>query len=44
MFKHEFVFILEATANQNTLSNKYSVLIGQFWTRVQKLCSKGLWP
>ena len=35
---HEFVLVLETrTANQNTVSNKYFVLIGQFWSRSTKL-------
>jgi len=41
-FEHEFVLILEKNpANQNTLSNKYCVLIGQFSSA--KIKSKVLW-
>ena len=31
-----FVFVLERTANQNTVSNTYFALIGQFGIQVQK--------
>ena len=31
-FEHEFVLILKKTANQITVSIKYSILIGWFWS------------
>ena len=38
-FKHECVLVLEKKINQNTVSNKYSVLIGQFCSMSMKAWS-----
>ena len=36
-FEHEFLHMLKKTVNQNTVSYKYIVLIGQFWSTTTQI-------